>query len=99
MIVPRRLQRGSVRSKKEKRYITKHHGEKNKETNKKADKLKQYNRKNVNRDQFFHHFNSGSLVHNYQTCHASFTSLSIILIGTIRLCTFYCLFYVRSIFV
>ena len=62
-------------------------GKKNKETNKKEHKLKQYDRKNVNQDQIFYHFNSGSLVHNYQTRHASFASLSIICIGNSMICS------------
>ena len=42
----------------------------------------------MNRDQFFfYHFNSGSLVHNYQTRHASFASLSIICIGNSMICS------------
>ena len=43
---------------REKKYITKQ--KKKKKQNKKANKQKQYDWKNVNRDKFFYHFNSGS---------------------------------------
>ena len=72
---------------KKKRNITKHHGRKQrkKQESRQTKTIRQEEREPGSI--FFYHFNSGSLVHNYQTRHASFASLSIICIGNSMICS------------